>query len=135
MSDPDLRAKGREIRRLLVGDTFADGLDADVYTDRHMEKFAELTQEWLFAQHWTRPGLDYKTKTMVTMISDVATGATEALGLHVRFCRNHGWSEDEIVDAILHIMPYVGVPPTRKALLVARQVFTEMDGNRDLPAG
>lgn len=135
MSDPVLRAKGREIRRFLVGDVCADMLDKDVYTDPHMEKFAEITQEWLFAQHWTRPGLDFKTKTMAVMISDVSTGATDALGLHVRFCRIHGWSEDEIIEAILLVMAYVGVPLARKALIVARQVFKEMEENGELEKG
>lgn len=133
MSNPELREKGRNVRRILVGDVCADKLDQDVYTDPHMEKFAELTQEWLFAEHWNRPGLDFKNKTMITMISDVSTGAVEALGLHVRFCRIHGWSEDEIIEAIMHIVPYVGVPLTRKALIVARQTFDEMKKNNELP--
>lgn len=126
MSDSDLRAKGRAMRRTLVGDVCADKLDKEVYTDPHMEKFAELTQEWLFAQMWTRPGLDLKTRSLITMISDVSTGMSEALGLHVRFCRIHGWSEDEIVECIMHLVGYLGVPLTRKALIVARQVFAEM---------
>lgn len=134
MADPVLRAKGREMRRKLVGDVCADRLDREVYTDAHMEKFAEITQEVLFAQLWTRPGLDLKTKSMVTVITDVATGSSEALSLHVRFCRIHGWSEDEIVEAILHCIGYIGVPLVRKALIVARQVFEEMRFNGELPA-
>jgi len=133
MADPELRAKGREIRRKLVGDVCADKLDREVYTDRHMEKFAEITQEVLFAQLWTRPGLDLKTKSLVTVITDVSTGITEALGLHVRFCRIHGWSEDEIVEAILHCIGYIGVPLVRRAVIVARQVFAEMETNGELP--
>ena len=100
MSDSDLRAKGRAMRRTLVGDVCADKLDKEVYTDPHMEKFAELTQEWLFAQMWTRPGLDLKTRSLITMISDVSTGMSEALGLHVRFCRIHGWSVAAGVAAV-----------------------------------
>jgi len=126
MSNPELRAKGRAVRRALVGDVCADKLDKEVYTDRHMEQFAELTQEWLFAQMWTRPGLDLKTRSMITMVSDISTGMHEALGLHVRFCRIHGWSEDEIVETIMQLVAYVGIPLTRRALIVARQVFKEM---------
>jgi 4-carboxymuconolactone decarboxylase len=133
MADPVLREKGREIRRMLVGDVCADRLDREVYTDPHIEKFAEITQEVLFAQMWTRPGLDLKAKTMVTMICDVATGAHEALGMHVRFCRQHGWTEDEIVEAILHCMGYVGVPLVRKAVMVARDVFAEMERYGEMP--
>ncbi len=126
MANAELRAKGRAMRRKLVGEAYADKLDAEVYTDPHMEKFAELTQEWLFGDMWNRPGIDLKTRSYATMISDVATGSTEALGLHVRFCRIHGWSEDEIVESMIHLVGYVGVPLVRKALIVARQVFVEM---------
>lgn len=133
MSDPELREKGREMRRRLVGTVCADKLDSEVYTNRHMEKFAEITQEVLFAQLWTRPGLDLKTKAMVTMISDVSTGSFEALGLHVRFCRIHGWSEDEIVEAMLHCIGYIGVPLVRKSIIVANSVFEEMRANQELP--
>lgn len=133
MSNPELREKGKNIRRLLVGGVCADKLDAEVYTDRHMEKFAEITQEVVFAQLWARPGLDLKTKSLITVISDVSTSNVESLGLHVRFCRIHGWSEDEIVEAILHCLAYVGVPLVRKALIVTCQVFAEMAANNELP--
>jgi 4-carboxymuconolactone decarboxylase len=133
MSENELRERGRAMRRTLVGDICADRLDREVYTDPHMAKFGDVTQEVLFAQLWTRPGLDLKTRTMITMISDVATGMTEALGMHVRFCRNHGWSEDEIVEAIIHCMGYVGVPLVRKALVTTSQVFAEMAANGEVP--
>lgn len=126
MADNELRAKGAAIRRLLVGDACADRLDREVYTNRHMEKFAEITQEVLFAQLWTRPGLDLKTKSMVTLVSDVSTGSIAALTLHVRFCRIHGWSEDEIIEAMLHLIGYIGVPLVRQALIAAVGVFDEL---------
>jgi 4-carboxymuconolactone decarboxylase len=126
MDREELRKKGRQMRRTLVGDAYADKLDREVYTDPHMEKFAEVTQEVIFAQLWTRPGLDLKAKSMVIAVSDVSTGMSEALGLHVRFCRIHGWSEDEIVESFLLLIGYVGIPLVRRALIVARQVFAEM---------
>lgn len=135
MSDPVLREKGRAVRRQLVGDICADKLDREVYTDPHMEKFGEITQEVLFAQLWTRPGLDLKTKSMVTLITDVSTGSFEAMSLHVRFCRIHGWTEDEVVEAMLHCIGYLGVPLVRKSILVARDVFKEMRENGELADG
>ncbi len=122
----ELREEGRAVRRMLVGDACADKLDREVYQNRHMAKFGDITQEILFAQMWTRPGLDIKTRSMITVITDVTSGATAALGLHVRFCRIHGWTEDEIVEAIIHCLGYVGVPLVRQAVLVAARVFDEM---------
>ena len=125
-ADSALRTKGRAMRRKLVGDAFADKLDKGLYTDPIMEKFAELTQELLFGTLWSRPGLDLKTRTLVTLVSDASTGRTEELKVHLRFARNHGWSEDELVEALLHLLGYIGAPLVREALIAATAVFAEM---------
>jgi 4-carboxymuconolactone decarboxylase len=127
MGDADLIAKGREMRRQLLGEDATDKLDVDLYNDDPiMTAFGDLTQEIIFGVLWSRPGLDLRTRSLITAVSDVATGQTDALGLHLRFCRRYGWTEDELVEIILHLMGYVGVPMARKALIVARDVFAQM---------
>src|ERR1700748_1856301 len=101
MTESPLRAKGRAMRRNLMGAPDADKLDQQVYTDPIMEKFAAVTQEAVFGTLWARPGLDLKTRTLICVISDTATGRAPELKLHIRFARNHGWTEDEPVAAIL----------------------------------
>jgi 4-carboxymuconolactone decarboxylase len=125
-SDSPLRANGRAMRCNLMGAAYADKLDQQLYTDPIMEKFAALTQETVFGTLWTRPGLDLKTRTLICVVSDTATGRTPELKLHIRFACNHGWTEDELVEAILHLLGYVGAPLVREALLVARETFAEM---------
>lgn len=132
MTDEDLLAKGRAMRRQLLGEEATDRLDSALYTDDPiMEKLAELTQEIIFGVLWRRPGLDLKTRSLVTLVSDVATGQTEALGLHLRMARRHGWTEDELVEIILHLMGYVGVPLARKALITAKETFAEIRAEAD----
>ncbi len=126
MADSPLRAKGRAIRRKLMGEAYAAKLDKAVYTDPIMEKFAEVTQEAVFGTLWDRPGLDTKTRTLICVISDTATGRTPELKLHLRFARNQGWSEDELAEAILHLTGYVGAPLVREALITATEVFAEL---------
>jgi len=126
MADSPLRAKGRAMRRKLMGDAYADRLDKNLYTDPIMEKFAEVTQETIFGTLWTRPGLDTKTRALICIISDTATGRTPELKLHIRFARNQGWTEDELVEAMLHLLGYVGAPLVREALITAKEVFAEM---------
>ena len=126
MADSPLRAKGRAMRRKLVGDAYADKLDKELYADPIMDKFGELTQEMLFGMLWTRPGLDLKTRTLVCVISDAATGRTAELKVHVRFARNHGWTEDELIEALLHLLGYVGAPLVREAMIAAKEAFAEM---------
>lgn len=126
MADSPLRAKGRAMRRKLMGEAYAAKVDKAVYNDPIMEKFAEVTQEAVFGMLWDRPGLDLKTRTLITVISDTATGRTPELKLHLRFARNHGWTEDELAEAILHLTGYVGAPLVREALITAKEVFAEM---------
>ncbi len=91
-----------------------------------MEKFAEVTQETIFGTLWTRPGLDLKTRALICVISDTATGRYEELKLHLRFARNHGWTEDELSEALLHLTGYIGAPLVRGAMLTAVELFKEM---------
>jgi len=126
MPDQTLRDQGRAMRRTLMGEKFASKLDGSVYSDPIMEKFAEVTQEVIFGKLWTRPGLDLKTRSMICVISDTATGRTPELKLHIRFARNQGWTEDELAEALIHLVGYVGAPLVREALLTAKEVFEEM---------
>ncbi len=126
MADSPLRAKGRAMRRKLMGEAYAAKIDKTVYNDPIMEKFAEVTQEAVFGTLWDRPGLDLKTRTLITVISDTATGRAPELKPHLRFARNHGWTEDELAEAMLHLTGYVGAPLVRDALITAKDVFAEM---------
>ena len=126
MADSDLRTKGRAMRRKLMGEAYANKLDGQVYNDPIMEKFAEVTQENIFGNLWTRAGLDLKTRAMIVVISDAATGRTPELRLHLRFARNRGWTEDELAEALVHLSGYVGAPLVREAMLTAVEVFKEL---------
>lgn len=126
MADSPRREAGRAMRRKLMGEAYANKLDSAVYRDPIMEKFAEVTQETIFGTLWTRPGLDLKTRALICVISDAATGRDPELKLHLRFARNQGWTEDELAEALLHLAGYVGAPLVREAMLTAVEVFKEL---------
>jgi len=126
MTDSPLLDKGYAMRRTLMGADFSDKLERQRSDDPIMGKFAALTQETVFGALWTRPGLDLKTRTLICVASDTATGRIPELKMHLRFARNHGWSEDELVEAILHLLGYVGAPLVRESLLAAKETFEEM---------
>src|ERR1700733_15357613 len=126
MADSTLREKGRAMRRKLLGDAAVDRMDKAIYSDPIMQKFAEVTQETIFGALWTRPGLDLKTRAMIVVISDTATGRAPELKLHLRFARGQGWTEDELAEALLHLAGYVGAPLVREAMLTACETFAEM---------
>ena len=122
----DLDTIAREMRQTLLGKDFAAKLDKAVYTDPMMDKFAEVARQIAFGTVWTRPGLDLKTRTMITLTSDAVNGRHDELELHVRMARNQGWTEDEIAEALIHLAAYVGLPLCREAMLVTKKVFEEL---------
>jgi 4-carboxymuconolactone decarboxylase len=130
MAESSRLEQGRAMRRKLMGDAYADRLEQTVYTDDVMRKFAEYSTEAVFGGLWTRPGLDTKTRALICVVSDTATGRTPELAIHVRMALRQGWTEDELVEALLHLSGYVGLPLVREALLTAREVFAEMRAGR-----
>src|ERR1700739_4345145 len=125
MADSPRREAGRAMRRKLMGEAYASRLDGAVYNDPIMEKFAEVTQENVFGNLWTRPGLDLKTRALICVISDTCMGREPELAWHLRMSLRQGWTEEELTEALLHLSGYIGVPITRECLQVASKVFKE----------
>lgn len=130
MAETSKLEQGRAIRRKLMGDAYADRMEKTVYSNDVMRKFAEYSSEAIFGGLWARPGLDLKTRTLICVISDAATGRTPELAIHIRMALRQGWTEDELTEALLHLGGYVGVPLVREALLTATEVFKEMHAER-----
>ena len=126
MSGTSRAEQGRAMRRRLMGEAYADRIDKTVYDDPIMRKFGEIAVENVFGGLWTRPGLDVKTRTLVCVVSDTVMGREAELAIHLRMARREGWSEEELVEALLHLSGYCGLPLVREALIVARRVFGEM---------
>lgn len=126
MAESEAYKKGRETRRKAMGDELADKMASNVYNDPIMQKFVDYASEAVWGMLWTRPGLDLKTRSMICVISDTTTSRWPELDLHLRIARNQGWTEDELVEALLHLSGYVGVPTVREAMLLAREVFEKM---------
>ena len=126
MAESETYRKGQELRRQLMGEAFADRVNQTAYADPIMQKFREVTTETIFGTLWARPGLDLKTRALICVVSDVATGRTPELAIHLRMARRQGWTEDELVEALLHLAGYVGAPLVREALLTAKDTFAEL---------
>lgn len=126
MAETERYRKGAEIRRQLLGDAYVERMGRTAYADPTMRQFIDIATENIFGGLWTRPGLDLKTRTLVTVVSDAATGQLPELAIHLRMARRQGWSEQELTEALLHLIGYLGAPPVREALLTATRVFAEL---------
>jgi 4-carboxymuconolactone decarboxylase len=125
MSESELHRKGAEIRRRLLGDEWVEKTAKTTYADPVMRKFIDVATETVFGALWSRPGLDLKTRTLVCVVSDAATGRTPELAIHLRMALRQGWTKDELTEVLLQLGGYVGVPIIREAMLTAKEVFAE----------
>ncbi len=131
MVQSELYRQGEAIRRQLRGDVdFARNKSA-YDRDPVMKKFIDVATETVFGALWARPGLDFKTRTLICVVSDAATGRHPELEIHLRFALKHGWSEEELIEVLLQLSGYVGVPLVREAMLVASRVFAEVKAEGD----
>jgi 4-carboxymuconolactone decarboxylase len=126
MPETEVAQKGREMRRELMGAAFVDRINDTLYSDPIMQKFVEVTSQTVFGSLWTRPGLDLKTRTLICVVSDAATGHTPELPTHIRMAMRQGWTEDELVEVMLQLTGYVGAPAIREALLLSKEIFAEI---------
>ena len=123
MPEETLREKGARMRSALMGEAYAGSLESTVYADDGMRQFRDLAQEIAFGTVWSRPGLDLKTRALICVVSDTATGRTPELAIHLRMALRQGWTEQELTETLLHLSVYIGLPFVREAMLTARDTF------------
>ena len=120
----EVRAAGMTVRREVLGDAHVDRATAAA-TDLTRE-FQQFITEYAWGGIWTRPGLDRRSRSLVTLTALVARGHHEELAMHVRAARTNGVSVEEIKELLLQTAIYCGVPDANTAFRVAQQVLSEM---------
>lgn len=92
--------------------------------------FARLVTDFLAGQIWSRPRLDLKTRSLVTVAALTALGRTSGLRLNVEMALNNGATKEEILETLLQMAPYAGFPACWEGLLVADEVFRKKKPER-----
>jgi 4-carboxymuconolactone decarboxylase len=114
---------GMRVRREVLGDAHVDRA-TERATDFTRE-FQELITRYAWGEIWTRPGLDRRTRSCITLTALVANGQLDELAMHVRAARHNGLGEDEIKEVLLQCAIYCGVPAANAAFAVAQRVLAE----------
>ncbi|MGI8910149.1 MAG: 4-carboxymuconolactone decarboxylase [Rubrobacteraceae bacterium] len=112
-----------EVRREVLGDEHVDA--AAGRTTPFTEDFQDLITRYAWGEVWTRPGLDRRTRSCITLTALVALGHLEELKLHVRAALRNGLTEDEIKEVLLQSAIYCGVPAANSAFTAAQKVLAE----------
>ncbi|MBE3011686.1 4-carboxymuconolactone decarboxylase [Microbispora sp. NEAU-D428] len=117
---------GMRVRREVLGDAHVDR--AQARTTEFTADFQDLITRYAWGEIWTRPGLDRRTRSCVTLTALVARGQLEELAMHVRAARRNGLTTDEIKEVLLQTAIYCGVPAANAAFAVAQRVLAEDPG-------
>jgi 4-carboxymuconolactone decarboxylase len=124
--DDPLYERGMRVRREVLGDDYVDA--ALERATGFTTDFQDLITRYAWGEIWSRPGLDRRTRSCITLMALMALGRLEELELHVRAALRNGLSKDEIKEVILHGAIYCGAPAANSAFAVARRVLAEHDG-------
>jgi 3-oxoadipate enol-lactonase/4-carboxymuconolactone decarboxylase len=111
------------VRREVLGDAHVDRATASA-TDLTAE-FQQFITEYAWGGIWTRPGLDRRSRSLVTLTALVARGHHEELAMHLRAARTNGVSVEEIKELLMQTAIYCGVPDANTAFRIAQQVLEE----------
>jgi len=120
---PDPHDRGMEVRREVLGDDHVDR--AIEQTTDLTRGFQELITRYAWGEVWSRPGIDRRARSMITLALLAALGHEDELAMHVRAAVRIGLSAEEISEVLLHTAIYAGVPVANRALAVAQTVLAE----------
>jgi 4-carboxymuconolactone decarboxylase len=121
--------RGLAVRREVLGDSYVE--QAGARTTDLTRDFQTLVTEFAWGTIWTRPGLDRRSRSMITLTALIARGRDEELALHIRAALRNGLSRDEIKEVLLQTAVYCGVPDANAAFRIAASVFEETETLHD----
>jgi 4-carboxymuconolactone decarboxylase len=121
MVESELFAKGLETRKRVLGEKYVDANLAS--SDEFMMTFQRAVTELAWGYAWSRPGLDQKTRSILTLGILAGLGRFQELGIYTNAAIASGVTVDEIKEALVHITVYCGTPAGRQAFMAADEAL------------
>lgn len=118
----ELLDKGLEIQKQLWGDMSGGG---GMPAQKLAPEFFQLVTKFCFGGFWSRPGLDLRSRSLVTVSQLAALGKTNELKGHLIGARNLGISREELIEVLMQTSQYAGIPAAVTALNAAAEVLGE----------
>lgn len=119
--------RGMAVRREVLGDAHVDRALAT--TTELTADFQRMITEYAWGGIWTRPGLDRRSRSMITLTALIARGHHEEFAMHLRAARRNGLSNNEIAELIMQTAIYCGVPDANTAFRIASDVLSDFDSH------
>ncbi len=117
--------QGMATRRSVLGGSYVDA--ATTKPSAYDEPFQTLITEAAWGHVWSRDTITKRERSMMTLALLAGLGNFEELALHTRATANTGATPDDIMEAMLHVAIYAGVPRANHGIKVVKQVLAEME--------
>ncbi len=122
----DRYTTGMKIRRAVLGDAHVDRAEANQTPfDADFQRFIT---EMAWGTVWARPGLERRTRHLLTIAILAALGRENELAMHIRATKNTGVTEEELKEVFMQVAVYAGIPAANSAFAVAKRVLAEEKG-------
>lgn len=118
-----LYEQGMAVRRAVLGDEHVDA--AIARTTPFTEDYQRFITRYAWGEIWSRPRLDRRTRSCITLTALVALNRMDELAMHVRAALRNGLTAEEIGEVLLQTAVYCGVPAANAAFAVAQRVLDE----------
>jgi 4-carboxymuconolactone decarboxylase len=114
---------GMQTRREILGDEHVDRATASAGS--FGAPFQEFITRYAWGGPWSRPGLDRRTRSAITLAALVSLRAENEVAMHVRAGLRNGLTSEEIAEILLHTGVYAGLPAANSAFAIAHRVLRE----------
>ena len=118
----DARTEGLNALKSMLPGVIPDGVTG-LRDGGIADELGDLSLDHVFGALWTRPGLDRRSRSLVTLGALIALRASDELRLHFQIALRNGLSLEEIEEVIYHMSGYAGYPAAVSARKVARDVL------------
>ena len=119
------RERGLAITREMMGEDMAGRLQASAESGTFGADIAGYALDQGFGEVWTRPGLDRKARSLVTMTVMIALRQPHEFSIHMNIALNNGVTLREVEEVLEQSLPYVGFPAVSTALAAATRVIAD----------
>jgi 3-oxoadipate enol-lactonase/4-carboxymuconolactone decarboxylase len=120
----DYYESGMVVRKQVLGAAHVARASQNITDlDRDFQAFITRTA---WGGIWTRPGLDRRTRSLLTIAMMASLGHEEELKLHLRASKNTGASPADIAEVLMQVAVYAGVPAANSAFRHAKEIFKEI---------
>lgn len=120
--------RGMTTRRRILGHAHVD--EAEAGKTAFDAPFQELITEAAWGHVWSRDAIAPRDRSLLTIALLAGLGNDHELAMHIRATANTGATPDEVMEALLHVAIYAGVPRANHAIRIAKETFAEMEEKR-----